>query len=89
MSTQTLVYPISFTASDEAEFEQWHACHYENETDEEPEDCTEFYLYTDAEYSYVVGWCMGSVGQMTYLACDTLSDLYDWLEEQGAEYIPA
>lgn len=46
----------------------------------------EFVLYTDEVWSYVVGYCHVDVGQMTYLAFETLADLYDWLEQRGVSF---
>ena len=50
-------------------------------------DEVEFSLHTDPTWSYVVGYCHVDVGLMSYAAFDTLSDLYDWLETQGAEVV--
>lgn len=50
-------------------------------------DEVEFSLHTDPTWSYVVGYCHVDVGLMSYAAFDTLSDLYDWLEAQGAEWV--
>lgn len=50
-------------------------------------DEVEFSLHTDPTWSYVVGYCHVDVGLMSYAAFDTLSDLYDWLEAQGAELV--
>lgn len=44
----------------------------------------EFDLYTHPTWSYVVGYSHVDVGLVSYAAFDTLSDLYDWLEDQGA-----
>ena len=50
-------------------------------------DEVEFELYTDPTWSYVVGYSHVDVGLVSYAAFATLSDLYDWLETQGAEFV--
>lgn len=64
------------TPTESEPFEQWFS------------DDVAFDLHTDPTWSYIVGYCAVGVGLMSYAAFDTLSDLYDWLEAQGAEHIP-
>lgn len=81
-----LGHGVDGITSEDAGIEQWHRCDYAAGSDEEPEQCVEFYLYDVS--SGVVGWCLDSVGLMTYLLFASLDDARAWLAQEGADPIP-
>lgn len=51
-------------------------------------DDVEVYVYFDDEvWPWIVGWCLESVGLMTYLAFNSEREMVAWLEDEGAEHM--